>query len=197
MNNAVTPELRVKKVSYYGIGVCEELNTPIAPPVNYPPILRNPVNRINATVGELLIFRVPKVTNILKNHVLWYYIVFHCFFSQDTFYDPEDLDTLSLNLTLLTSNRQEIPPNNWLQFDSKNREFFGIPRKTSRSEYQLICVDSGGLPVIDSLEVVVFSAPKINYNVEFSMTIETSYDTFVDNPVIQKKFVDKLLVSIS
>ncbi|XP_044746043.1 uncharacterized protein LOC123307700 isoform X2 [Coccinella septempunctata] len=171
LNNAVIPELRVKKVSYYGLGVCEEINTPIAPPVNYPPILRNPVNRINATVGELLIFRVPK----------------------DTFYDPEDLDTLSLNLTLLTGNRQEISPHNWLQFDSKNREFFGIPRKTSRSEYQLICIDSGGLPVIDSLEVVVFPASKVNYNVEFSMTIETSYDSFIDNSIIQKKFVDKLL----
>ncbi|KAK9880462.1 hypothetical protein WA026_011708 [Henosepilachna vigintioctopunctata] len=171
LNAALSPELRAKKVSYQGMGVCEEINTPIAPPVNYPPFLRNPVNHINATVGELLIFRVPK----------------------DTFYDPEDLDTFSLNLTLLTADRQEIPSYNWLQFDSKNREFFGIPKKTSRSEYQLVCVDSGGLLVIDSLEVVVYPAPRLPYNVEFSMTIETLYDKFINSASLQKKFVEKLV----
>lgn len=171
LNIALTPDLKAKKVSYRGLGVCSEINTPIAPPVNYPPILRNPVDHINATVGELLVFKVPK----------------------DTFYDPEDVDALSLNISLLTSDRLHIPSHNWLQFDSKNREFYGIPTKHGRNEYQLICVDSGGLSVIDSLEVVIHDPPKVVYNVEFSMTVELAYDTFVKSAKLQRKFVEKLM----
>ncbi|KAJ8916352.1 hypothetical protein NQ315_005049 [Exocentrus adspersus] len=179
LNTALTPELRVKRVSYRELGVCEQPLTPIAPPVypvtppiNFSPILRNPVDHVNATVGELLVYKVK----------------------DDTFYDPEDVDPRMLNISLLTSDRKPIPSNNWLQFDSKNREFFGIPRKVGRSEYQLVCVDSGGLPVTDSLEVVVYPPPKRKYNVEFSMNVtEIPYEIFVNNAALQKKFVDKLM----
>ncbi|XP_018567551.1 dystroglycan isoform X2 [Anoplophora glabripennis] len=176
LNTALVPELRVKKVLYRELGVCEQPQTPVAPPVhpvtppiNFSPILRNPVDHVNATVGELLVYKVK----------------------DDTFYDPEDVDPRMLNISLLTSDRQPIPPNNWLQFDGKNREFFGIPRHAGRSEYHLVCVDSGGLPATDSLEVVVYPPLKKKYNVEFSMNI-TDVD-FVSNAVLQKKFVEKLV----
>ncbi|KAH0821923.1 hypothetical protein GEV33_000868 [Tenebrio molitor] len=164
------PELRVKKVTKHGLGVCETPQVPVTPPTNFSPFLRNPVDHINATVGELLVFKVP----------------------DDTFYDPEDTDSRTLNISLLTADRQAIKPSNWLQFDSKNREFFGIPRKPGRSEYQLICVDSAGSTATDSLEIVVYPAPKMHYNVEFSMTIETPYDTFVNSASMQRKFIEKL-----
>lgn len=45
---------------------------------------------------------------------------------QDTFYDPED--HTDLKLSLLTSNRRPLDPRNWLQFDAKNQEFFGVPK---------------------------------------------------------------------
>lgn len=171
LNLALSPELRVKKVVYREMGVCEPTQVPVTPPSNFSPILRNPVDQVNATVGELLIYKVK----------------------DDTFYDPEDVDPRSLNISLLTADRQPIPSTNWLQFDSKNREFYGIPRKAGRTEYQLVCVDSGGLPATDSLEVVVEVAPKRHYNVEFSMTIEVPLDTFINSAGMQRRFTEKLM----
>ncbi|KAJ8976623.1 hypothetical protein NQ317_009715 [Molorchus minor] len=166
LNFALAPELRVKKVVYRELGVCQESQTPatpskgpVTPPGNFSPILRNPIDEINATVGELLIYTVKEVSVLVIQKRV------------DTFYDPEDVDPMKLNISLLTGARKPIPAKNWLQFDSKNREFFGIPRKVGRSEYQLICVDSGGQMVGDSLEVVVHPPQKKKYNVEFIMNI--------------------------
>lgn len=117
---------------------------------------------------------------------------------QDTFYDPEDVDPRALNISLLTADRQPLQPTNWLQFDSKNREFFGIPKEPGRTEYQLVCVDSGGLPATDSLEVVVYPPPKRIFNVEFVMNItegEITHKEFTNSATLQKKFVEKLMVS--
>ncbi|XP_072379675.1 uncharacterized protein [Diabrotica undecimpunctata] len=173
LNMALSPELRVKKVISRELGVCEQPLTPVTPPMNFSPILRNPVDKVNATVGELLVYKVK----------------------DDTFYDPEDVDPRMLNISLLTGDRQPIPPDNWLQFDNKNREFFGIPRKSGRSEYQLVCVDSGGLPATDSLEVVVYPPMKKNFNVEFSMNItEIPHEIFINTASLQKKFVEKLMI---
>ncbi|CAG9821358.1 unnamed protein product [Phaedon cochleariae] len=178
LNMALAPELRVKKVTYREIGVCEQPMTPVTPPVNFSPILRNPIDTVNATVGELLVFKVR----------------------DDTFYDPEDVDPRMLNISLLTKDRQPLPSHNWLQFDNKNREFFGIPRKDGTTEYHLVCTDSGGLPVTDSLEVVVTPPDKKAYNVEFSMNVNIqsdeyiTHEMFVNNAVLQKKMVDKLML---
>lgn len=62
-------ELRVERVEYKGIGQCEEkpelpLPPPKASPTNFSPIPRNQVDHINATAGELLVFRVPDVSTI-------------------------------------------------------------------------------------------------------------------------------------
>jgi hypothetical protein len=37
----------------------------------------------------------------------------------------------------------------------------------------------------------------MHYNVEFSMTIETPYDTFVNSASMQRKFIEKLQVRTS
>lgn len=177
LSRMLSPELRVKKVMYRGIGVCEpQPHTPITPPTNFSPIKRNPVDHINATVGELLLFRVP----------------------DDTFYDHEDQDLRLLKLSLLTEDRQPIPSNNWLQFDSKNKEFYGIPHNMDEGEqtYHLVCEDSGGLTASDSLVVVVRTLQKRRYNVEFTMKLETAYESFVTSASMKRKFVEKLKVRV-
>ncbi|CAG9766176.1 unnamed protein product [Ceutorhynchus assimilis] len=172
LSQMLIPDLRIKKVLSSDLTICEpQPAPPVTPTTNFSPILRNPVDKVNATQGELLIYKVK----------------------DDTFYDPEDVDPSMLNITLLTSDLTAIPSTSWLQFDSKNREFFGIPFKTGRTEYFLLCVDTGGMSAKDSLEVVVQPASKKSYNVEFSMTIGVSHDAFTNNAIIQRKFVEKLM----
>lgn len=64
----LAPEIRVKRVEYQGIGQCEDMNRPEIPKVstegpkiNFPPVPRNQVDHVNATVGQLLVFKVPEV----------------------------------------------------------------------------------------------------------------------------------------
>lgn len=59
---------------------------------------------------------------------------------QDTFYDPEDGNDLKLKL--LTTERNPLDQYHWLQFDSKNQEFFGIPQNqdVGQKEYLLVCL---------------------------------------------------------
>lgn len=113
---------------------------------------------------------------------------------QDTFYDPEDVDPRMLHISLLSADRKPLPANHWLQFDSKNREFYGIPKEPERSEYQLECRDSGGLAASDSLELVIHPAPKVHYNVEFGMNLAVPYNQFINSAAAQRKFVEKLQV---
>lgn len=58
----LAPQLRVKKVTRVGLGVCEAPPAAITPPTNFQPFLRNSIDIINATVGELLVFKVPDVS---------------------------------------------------------------------------------------------------------------------------------------
>lgn len=68
LRGALAPELRVKRVVFQGIGQCEDMNQSgipkvhtEEPKVNFPPVPRNQVDHVNATVGELLVFKVPEV----------------------------------------------------------------------------------------------------------------------------------------
>lgn len=74
LTRALIPELRIKKVLYHTMGICETEPAkppppplaPITPSSNFSPILRNAVDHINATVGELLVFAVPDVSTAVK-----------------------------------------------------------------------------------------------------------------------------------
>ncbi|BES90568.1 Dystroglycan (Dystrophin-associated glycoprotein 1) [Nesidiocoris tenuis] len=166
--------IHIKKVSWSGVGHCEAKTTKPAevPPKaeNLPPFPRNQVDYFNATVGQLLVFQVP----------------------EDTFYDPEDGSTRNLRLSLLTMERGRIPPNHWLQFDPKNQEFYGIPFTAGQTEYQLVCQDSGNEESSDGLVVIVHQAPRVMYNVEFSITLAVELNDFLENPKMQRMFVEKL-----
>lgn len=112
-----------------------------------------------------------------------------------------------------------IPDNNWLQFDAKNQEFYGIPMSSDvgHREYLLvnklisifcyryciiiyniicimfqICQDKGGLVARDGLVVIVHPAPRVMYNVEFSMKLDLNYKKFIESPSLQRSFVEKL-----
>lgn len=52
-----------------------------------------------------------------------------------------------MKMSLLTIDRKFIPPHDWLQFDSKNQEFYGVPMSThiGRKEYQLVVTDKEGI----------------------------------------------------
>ncbi|XP_052126502.1 dystroglycan 1 [Frankliniella occidentalis] len=168
--------LNIRKVLYKGLANCEEPTKPEVQPgspiSNYPPVPRNQVDHINATVGMLLSYKVP----------------------EDSFYDPEDGDTRAMKLSLLTMDHSLIPPDNWLQFDIKNQEFYGVPMPSDEGskEYQLVCEDRGGLRAHDGLVVVVHRAKVVPYSVEFSITINPHYETFIRNTPQKRKFVEKL-----
>lgn len=75
-----------------------------------------------------------------------FYIHIYIFFLQDTFFDAEDGSSRNMKMSLLTIDRTPIPSHEWLQFDSKNQEFYGVPMRTDigRKEYQLVVTDKDG-----------------------------------------------------
>ncbi|XP_012219868.1 dystroglycan 1 isoform X2 [Linepithema humile] len=175
----LAPEIRVKRVVFKGIGQCEDMNPPIVPKVstekpkeNRPPVPRNQVDHVNATVGQLLVFKVP----------------------EDTFFDVEDGSSRNMKMSLLTVDRISIPPHEWLQFDSKNQEFYGVPMRTDegRKQYQLVVIDKEGLSATDGLIVVVHPAPSMSHTVEFSMTLDIPYDSFAHSALQKRNFIEKL-----
>lgn len=66
---AMSPELKMSRVSWQGIGKCAEKTGPPTPaatrvPDTYPPVTRNHVDLLTATVGSLLVYTVPEVGSI-------------------------------------------------------------------------------------------------------------------------------------
>jgi len=173
VRNLLSPQITVVRVSWVGKGTCKSPPENIPSSDNFSPIIRNHVDLLNATLGQLLVYTVP----------------------EDTFYDPEDGSTRNMKLSLLHMDRSPLSPTHWLQFDSKNQEFYGIPMATSdigRTEYQLVCKDNGGLTAYDGLVVIVHPPAKALYNVEFSMNLEIDHDSFAYNPAMKRHFVERL-----
>lgn len=63
----LAPEIKVKKVIYQGISQCEKEIKPDLPKVskseNNKPDRKNAIGTLNAVVGQLLVYRVPEVSN--------------------------------------------------------------------------------------------------------------------------------------
>lgn len=70
LNNAVSPQMSIKSIEGKTIGTCSKPETAkptVSKPTphlmkNYPPIARNQVDRVNATINQLLVFKVPSVS---------------------------------------------------------------------------------------------------------------------------------------
>lgn len=172
LNEAMKREITVRNVQKDLIGSCQERIVPKTNAIptntkNYPPTVRNAVDRVSAQVGQLLVFEVPK----------------------DTFYDPEDLT--DLKLTLLNHDRSQLEPNHWLQFDAKNREFYGVPSSHDTSQqYILVAEDKSGLTTNDALMVIVEHK---NFQRDLSATFEYQLDIGVDqfqNAATKRKFIE-------
>lgn len=91
-------------------------------------------------------------------------------------------------------DRTQLDPHQWLQFDSKNQEFYGVPMDSDvkSQEYQLVCEDREGLTANDGLIVMVYPKPKLLYSVEFRIAIDILYETFINSSSLKRKFVEKL-----
>lgn len=63
----------LEDVSWQGLGNCA--STSFISSQNYQPVLRNPVDLINATYGQLLSYVVPEVLNNLHS-ICTHYIIF-------------------------------------------------------------------------------------------------------------------------
>uniref|UniRef100_A0A1B0CK61 Dystroglycan 1 n=1 Tax=Lutzomyia longipalpis TaxID=7200 RepID=A0A1B0CK61_LUTLO len=173
-SDVLMPEISVKSVTGQPIGPCQKHSVPKPKPTptiskNFAPVPRNQVDRVNATVGQLLIFQVP----------------------QDTFYDPED--GTNLRLSLLSLEGSKLDAKHWLQFDSKNQEFYGIPKPADvgQREYLLVAEDREGLTATDALVVVVNHAPKRDYSALFEMTLGISNENF-NNSATQRRFIERV-----
>ncbi|XP_050550674.1 dystroglycan 1 isoform X4 [Spodoptera frugiperda] len=169
---AMQPELKVGGVRWRGAGPCARAAPATRAPDTYPPVTRNQVDHLTATVGHLLVYKVP----------------------EDTFFDPEDGDTRSLSLSLRYSDRTELPAGHWLQFDAKNQEFYGLPAPSDEASvsYQLIAEDSSKKSAYDSLIVEVVKAPTIRPTVEFQMTMEYPFPMLAYDANNKRKVVEKL-----
>lgn len=171
LSDLVEPTLGIKSITGQLIGSCQKDLTRVKPTQhmakNVPPMPRNQVDRVNASVGQLLVFKVPA----------------------DTFYDANDNQ---LTLTLKTKEHKELGTRHWLQFDSKNEEFYGIPKggDIGSEEYLLVAEDSGGLSAHDALVVVVNHAPKKEFAGYFKAYLAIRHENF--NAELQRKFVERV-----
>ncbi|XP_014220213.1 dystroglycan-like isoform X2 [Trichogramma pretiosum] len=163
------PKIIPKRVEYQGLEQCQKTKET---KFNEYPVPRNQIDRLNATAGQLFVYRVPK----------------------DTFFDEEDGDTRSMKATLLTASRTEIPSSDWLQFDSSNQEFYGVPmdQDVGQKTYQLVVKDSEGLEATDSLVAEVHSAPFYRHPLQISMVLNMPRNDFAHSALKKRIFVEKL-----
>lgn len=173
MKKFMLPEFRIQDIGVKFNGSCKGVVTSPAPPPNFPPRLRNPINRINATVGDVIKYKIP----------------------DETFYDFEDGSTRHLRLTLLTREKLQLPKSSWLQFDSRNQELYGIAMESDVGEhyYQLNAIDSDGYPVPDNFVVQVHPLSfRKKPPVEFSIHVDEDFEKFIADASRQTLLAGKI-----
>ncbi|XP_064488826.1 dystroglycan 1-like isoform X2 [Ornithodoros turicata] len=153
--------LSVHEASVEYIGVCQT-SAPSPPPIpNTPPEKRNAIGQINATVGEILRFKIP----------------------EDTFFDSRDGITPFLKLSFLTMDNMHLPESSWIQFNPKTQELYGLPfdADVRRYEFQMVALDNEGSSVSDVFVVVVHPRSQKKWAVEFSLHIDEDFKAFNHN----------------
>lgn len=164
LNEAMRREITVRTVEKDKIGPCKDVPTTPSGPVlspthNFPPTVRNPIDSIQATVGQLLVFKVP----------------------DDTFYDPEQ--QTDLRLVFLNEDRSPLDARHWLQFDSKNKEFYGVPMVPQQHKFEeryvLVAYDKADLTANDALIVEISNKHyRQDYSAIFEFQLDTPYEQF-------------------
>jgi len=143
------------------------------PAFNYPPILKNDIQRVEATVGEPFSYEIPK----------------------DTFHDYEDGNTRKLKLVFLTVDGMDVVPDSWIQFDEKHQFLFGLPmdEHEGRSEFVMAAIDSVGKIARDPFEVVVSRRPSASaINHELSLTLDIDYLQFIKEVKLRIDVANKI-----
>ncbi|KAM6981126.1 dystroglycan 1 [Aplochiton taeniatus] len=104
-------------------------------PANEKPVLRNPIDQVNALVGTYFEVKIPS----------------------DTFFDKEDGTTDKLRLTLRKDHRDVLGEESWVQFNTTSQLLYGLPDvpHVGKHEYFMQATDKGGLNAIDAFEVRV------------------------------------------
>lgn len=154
--------LKVQEVSLEYIGVCQTAAPSPQPTDNEPPTKRNAIGQINATVGEILRYKIP----------------------EDTFYDSRDGVTPFLKLSFLTMDNIHLPESSWIQFNPKTQELYGLPfdADVRRHEFQMVAMDNEGLSSVpDVFVVVVQPRSQKKWAVEFSLHIDEDFRAFNHN----------------
>lgn len=186
LDGELAPQLDVTDGSIELDGICQQLPTVLQPNIpqkemktpskmNSPPSISNQVDHLTAQVGVLFRHQVP----------------------EDTFFDEEDGNTRRLKLTLLNMNHQPLESRSWLQFDSPNQEFYGLPLDgdVGTEEYQLLCTDSSGAIKSDGLVVAVqerSKKPEDQPLVEFSLKIDDHFDTLIGKASRKVRLIEAL-----
>lgn len=98
-----------------------------------------------------------------------------------------------MKLSLLTHERNDLDPKYWLQFDSKNQEFYGVPKfgDAGQREYVLVAEDREGLQATDALVVVVSPPPFREFSTAFEFTLAMPCEEF-NNSVAQRRFIERI-----
>ncbi|XP_061688339.1 dystroglycan [Syngnathoides biaculeatus] len=104
-------------------------------PYNEKPVLRNPIDQVNALVGTYFEVKIPS----------------------DTFFDKEDGTTDKLRLSLRKNLNEAVGEGSWIQFNSTSQLLYGLPdpHHAGKHEYFVQATDRGGLNAIDAIEVRV------------------------------------------
>lgn len=104
-------------------------------PSNEKPVLRNPIDQVNALVGTYFEVKIPS----------------------DTFFDKEDGTTDKLRLTLRQNHNELVKENSWIQFNTTSQLLYGLPdvQHVGKHEYFMQATDKGDLNAIDAFEVRV------------------------------------------
>lgn len=107
----------------------------IPDPYNEKPVLRNPIDQVNALVGTYFEVKIPS----------------------DTFFDKEDGTTDKLRLTLRQNHNEVVAEGSWIQFNTTSQLLYGLPdvHHVGKHEYFMQATDKGGLNAIDAFEVRV------------------------------------------
>ncbi|XP_037093312.1 dystroglycan-like [Pollicipes pollicipes] len=102
----------------------------------------------------------------------------------DAFFDMEDGNAREMELRLLTSERQ---------LGTASSSAWPLDKDVGRSHYHLECIDSGGLTVSDSIEVVVQPRDDAKqHTVEFGVTLDNDFRKFSRDPMQKKRLMEKL-----
>ncbi|KAG1686777.1 Dystroglycan [Nymphon striatum] len=144
--------------------------------VNNQPTSRNQIDHINATVGQVLVYKIP----------------------HDTFYDVEDSKNGKLKLSFMSIDGVILPNSSWIKFNPFTQELYGLPFEEDEGElaYKIIALDTGNLSAQDAFVIKVNSRPKLKPLIQFSVVLDEDYQKFrndVSRQVLLSKKISTLM----